>query len=135
MSVFASFNGGPTERAVLLAILASGIGGVIVGGLVKRMGIGFVAGLLSGVLICGVILMGGNEPGDAAGLFLVGALILFCPLGGLLGGLGAATAGWIVGKLGKAGHEPTQKGAIAFRDAGAISAEAEPDPTADPPRE
>jgi hypothetical protein len=79
MIVFASFNGGPTDQAVYLAILTSGIIGVIVGGIARRLGIGFLAGVLSGVLVGSVILIGGNQPGDAAGLFLVGALIIFCP--------------------------------------------------------
>ena len=77
MIVFASFNGGPSDHAVNLALLVSPLTGVIIGGIVRRSGIGFLIGLLSGGLSCGVILLGGNQRGDAAGLFLVGALIMF----------------------------------------------------------
>jgi hypothetical protein len=126
MIVFASFNGGPTEQAVHLAILSSALAGVIVGGIIRRPGIGCLVGLPSGVIICSVLLLGGNRPGDAAGLFLVGSLIIFCPLCGLLSGAAAAVSGWVAGKLLKAGHEPTQEGAISTTDAGPLSTEAEP---------
>ena len=125
MIVFASFNGGPTEQAVHLAILSSALAGVIVGSIARRLGMGFLLGVLSGALICGVILIGGNRPGDAADLFLVGSLIIFCPLCGLLSGAAAAMSGWATGKLLKPGHEPTQGGAISRTDASPLSTEAE----------
>jgi hypothetical protein len=126
MIVFASFNGGPTDQAVHLALLSSALTGVIVGGIIRRPGIGCLVGLLSGVIICSVILLGGNQPGDAAGLFLVGALIIFCPLCGLLSGAAAAMSSRVAGKLLKPGHEPTQERAISTTDAGPLSTEAEP---------
>ena len=126
MTVFASFNGGPSEQAVHLAVLSSALAGAIVGGIVRRPGIGCLVGLLSGVIICSVILLGGNRPGDAADLFLVGSLIILCPLCGLLSGAAAAMSGWVAGKLLKPGHEPTQEGAISTTDAGPPSTEAEP---------
>ena len=125
MIVFASFNGGPTEQAVHLAILSSALAGVIVGSIARRLGMGFLLGVLSGALICGVILIGGNRPGDAADLFLVGSLIIFCPLCGLLSGAAAAMSSWVTGKLLKPGHEPAQEGAISGTDAGPLSTEAE----------
>jgi hypothetical protein len=135
MIVFASFNGGPTDGAVHLAILTSAITGIIVGSIARRPGLGFLAGVLAGVLGCGIILLGGNRPGDAAGLFLVGALLIFCPLCGLLSSTGAALSGWIAGKLLKPGHEPTQEGAISSTNAGHLSTEAEQRAAADWPRE
>ena len=126
MIIFASFNGGPTEQAVHLAILSSVLTGVIVGGIARRPGIGCLVGLLSGVIVCGAILLGGNRSGDAADLFLVGSLIIFCPLCGLLSGAAAAMSGWATGKLLKPGHEPTQEGAISRTDASPLSTEAEP---------
>jgi hypothetical protein len=135
MIVFASFNGGPSDLAVNLALVASTLTGVIVGGIVRRPGIGFLIGLLSGVLSCGVILLGGNQGGDAAGLFLVGALIIFCPLCGLLSGAGAAMSGWIAGKLLNPDHKPTQEGAISTTDMDSVSTEAEQRSVADRPRE
>ena len=44
MIVLASFNGGPTEQAVHLAILSSALTGVIVGGIIRRPGIGCLVG-------------------------------------------------------------------------------------------
>ena len=135
MIVFASFNGGPTEQAVHFAILSSGIIGVIVGGIARRPGIGFLAGVVSGVLLGSVLLIRGNQPGDAAGLFLVGALIIFGPLCGLLSGVLAAMSGWIAGKLLKLGHEATQEGTTSTTDAGFLSTGVEPDTSADRPHE
>jgi hypothetical protein len=135
MIVFASFNGGPTERAVYLAILSSALTGVLVGGIVRRPGIAFLIGLLCGVLSCSVMLLGGNQPGDAADLFLVGALIMFGPLCGLLSGAVAAMSGWIMGKSLKPGRELTQEGAGSTTDAGRLSTEAEQGAAADRPRE
>ena len=135
MIVLASFNGGPTEQAVHLAILSSALTGVIVGGFIRRPGIGCLVGLLSGIIICSVILLGGNRPGDAADLFLVGALIIFGPLCGLLSGAVAAMSGWIVGKFLKPGYDLTQKGAISTTDAGRLSTEAEQGSAADRPRD
>jgi hypothetical protein len=125
MIIFASFNGGPSEKAVYLAILSSALTGLVVGGIVRRPGIGFLIGFLSGVLSCGVILFGGNQSGDAAGFFLVGALIIFCPLCGLLSGAAAVMSGWIVGKLLKPGKVPTQKRGISTTDAGFLSPKVE----------
>jgi hypothetical protein len=129
MIVFASFNGGPTDQTVYLAILASCITGVLVGMIARRLWIGFLAGVLSGALISGAILIGGNRPGDAAGLFLVGALIFVCPLCGVLGGVGAAMSAWIAGHLLRRDHEPTQKGASSTTDAGHLSSAAAPGPS------
>jgi hypothetical protein len=126
MTVFASFNGGPTEQAVQLAILSSALAGVIVGGIIRRPGMACLVGLLSGVIVCGALLLGGNRSGDAADLFLVGSLIIFCPLCGLLSGAAAAMSGWVAGKLLKPGHEPTKEGAISRTGAGPLSTEAEP---------
>lgn len=125
MIVFASFNGGPSDQAVNLTLLASPLTGVIVGAIVRRPGIGFLIGLLSGVLSCGVILLGGNQHGDAAGLFLAGALVIFCPLCGLLSGAGAAMSAWIARKFLKRGHKPTQEGAISPPDVDSVATQAE----------
>ena len=123
MIIFASFNGGPSEKAVYLAILSSALVGVIVGGIIRRPGIGCLVGLPSGAIICSVILLGGNRPGDAADLFLVGSLIIFCPLCGLLSGAAAAMSSWVTGKLLKPRRGPTQEGAISRTDAGPLSTE------------
>ena len=115
MFVIASFNGGPSEHTAYLAIVMSCISGAIVGGIVRRLWIGILAGVLSGALVCGCILLGGNRPGDAAGLFLVASLIILCPLGAGLGAVGAVSS-WIARKYLKPDHEPTREGASSTMD-------------------
>ena len=66
MVIFASFNGGPSDQAVLLAFIASGITGPIVGGISRRPLIGFAVGTLCDLVISGVVLVRGNQPGDGA---------------------------------------------------------------------
>jgi hypothetical protein len=101
MNLLASFNGGPSESAVIFAFIASGMIGVVVGLLVRRPGASFLVGFVVAALACGMILIGGNKRGDAAGVFLSMALVILCPLCGLLGGVLAALAGWFAGRLTK----------------------------------
>jgi predicted RNA-binding Zn-ribbon protein involved in translation (DUF1610 family) len=117
MVIFASFNGGPSDHAVLLAFIASSITGPIVGGIARRPLIGFAVGTLCGLVISGVVLVRGNQPGDGASFFLVCALIFFCPVCGLLSGGGAAVAGWIMGKL----LAPRQRGASGASESAALA--------------
>jgi hypothetical protein len=101
MSILASFNGGPSETAVLFAFIASGMIGLVAGLLLRRPGVSFLVGFVVAAIACGMILIGGNKRGDAAGFFLSTALMILCPVCGLLGGVLAALSGWFTGRVTK----------------------------------
>jgi hypothetical protein len=100
MSLFASFNGGPSDQAVLFALVGSGLIGPIVGGIAAYKGKRFwQVSLLApacAMIVTGLFLIGGNERGDAAGMFLMAALVIFIPVSGFIGLLGGCLSAGLV---------------------------------------
>ena len=98
MILLASFNGGPTESAVIFGVAGAGLASFLAGSLVRRSGLGAVIGALVAAVVCAIALVVGNKPGDMAGLALFGGLVLLGPLCAALGGVMGALAGWLFGR-------------------------------------
>lgn len=100
MSLFASFNGGPSSQAVLYALIGGGLTGVLTGAITASTGKGFwrrsFLSAVCAMIVSGLILVGGNEGGDAASLFLIFALVMFIPLSGFLGFVGGILGAGLV---------------------------------------
>lgn len=99
MALFASFNGGPSEVAVQFAFAAAILSGAVAGVFFKRSW-RLIGGGLIAPLVGGACLVAGNVGGDMAGLALVAALAICCPLFLLLGVVAAAVSAWTIGRLG-----------------------------------
>lgn len=92
MYLFASFNGGPTEASIVIALLLASIAGVFIGVILRKPIIAFFFAAILGFAASSGVLFLGNKPGDAAGFALLGAIIIFGPICALLSGIFAVVA-------------------------------------------
>src|SRR5579871_6446181 len=120
MSLFASFNGGPSGQAFICALIGGGLTGVLIGGTTafarKRFGLGklFLSAVCA-MIVSGLVLVAGNERGDGANFFLLWGLIWVVPLSGIIGVFaGIFTAGLVT--VFKGENDQTTQPAMQSRD-------------------
>ncbi|HQR07719.1 MAG TPA: hypothetical protein PLN21_12910 [Gemmatales bacterium] len=97
MHLLASFNGGPSNGSLVLAVACACLVGVVAGRYSRGMVWAFLFAFLGTSTACALFLTLGNQQGDAAGVFLVGALLIFCPILGIISGVLAVVARWVIG--------------------------------------
>lgn len=97
MSLIASFNGGPSQGSFILAAALAFVAGLIVGRSARSFVAAFFYAFLGAAAVSCICLVLGNLQGDASGLFLVGALVIFCPILGILSALLAMATYWLMG--------------------------------------
>ncbi|MFT3880203.1 MAG: hypothetical protein QM703_11150 [Gemmatales bacterium] len=94
--MLASFNGGPSSGSFILAVVIACLVGIVAGRFSRSMVQAFLFAFVGTAAVCGLCLYLGNQQGDAAGAFLVGALLIFCPILGIISGVLALVARWVI---------------------------------------
>lgn len=96
MQPLASFNGGPSQGAIILAVAVACVIGILAGRYSSSKVQAFLIALLGSVTACSLCIYLGNQQGDMAGIVLYGALLIFCPVLGILSGLLALVVRWVL---------------------------------------
>ncbi len=98
MQLLGSFNGGPSQGSLLLAVVVAIVIGAVAGKHCASKVQAFLYAFLGSIATCSLCVFLGNQQGDMAGMVLYGALVILCPALGLLSGVLAVVIRWIVSR-------------------------------------